>query len=198
MYDRLTRPLSARARRRGRQWLAVSDGERIVEVGPGPGRTFHALLQENPTGWTEALEPAAAMRARTRQRAARASHRRYQIRDGRATALPWPPECVDGLFSAYVYDLLPAARLPHALADVRRVLRPTGRAVFVTMAPPSTLAGHVWGAAARWLPPLLGGSRPLPLADALHAAGLSTKRTTTVSQAGFPSQIIAARPHTSN
>jgi len=198
VYARLTAPLSTRARRQGLRWIAATDGERIVEIGPGPGLAFHSLLRHNPTGWTEALEPAASMRARTRRRAARVSHRRYRIRDGTATDLPYPADHIDALFSAYVYDLLSTDRLPTALSEIRRVLRPEGRAVLITMAPASSTTGHVWSTAARWLPPLLGGSRPLTLPPALQTAGLSVVRATTISQLGFPSRITEVRPHTSN
>lgn len=199
VYAHLTAPLSTHARQAGLRWLNVADGEQVLEIGPGPGRAFRILLTQNPTGWTDALEPAAAMRRRIRRRAARVGHARFSVQSGTATHLPYPTEHFDAVFSAYVYDLLPASHLPSAVDELRRVLRPGGRAVLIAMAVPASRPGRWWARLARLCPPLLGGSRPVSIRTVLRRAGLRISRSETVSQMGFPSRVTEIyRPRASS
>lgn len=191
-YAAVTAPISSRARRLGVQWLEVKDGETLLEIGPGPGRAFRAILSDNPSGWTEAIEPTPAMRRRTHHQAARVPHRRYRIQSGTVHSLPYPTDHFDALFSAYVFDLLSPARLSHALAEARRVVRPGGRAVFVTMGSDGSVSGGFWSAVAHAAPLLLGGSRPCNLSPTLRSVGCTVAQTATVRQGGFPSLVTKA------
>lgn len=192
VYARLTAPLSSRARRAGLAHLAPTDGERILEVGTGPGRAFHQLLRANPSGWTDGLDATPAMLRRARRRAARVPHGRYRLRRGVASALPYASDRYDAIFSAYLVDLLPPATIPAALAEMRRVLRPGGRLVLVTLAPPRRRAGRAWAQALRVVPLLLGGSRPLPIRPRLRRAGFRVQQRAVRREAGLPSAITVA------
>lgn len=195
VYAPLTRPLSARARRVGLRWLDVRDGDRVVEVGTGPGRAFCTLLSQNPTGWTVGVDPTEAMRKRTRRQATEQGHNQFRVRAGRATSLPCPDNHFDALFSAYVHDLLPAQQLGPAVTELRRVLRPGGRGVLITMASGTALAGRAWTTLARTLPLLLGGSRPISLRPHLRDEGFTIQRTTVVTQMGLPSAVTEVSLH---
>lgn len=192
VYDRLVPFVSDTARSVGRSWLDVKDGERVLEVGTGPGRSFRQLVASNPTGWTSGIDLTPAMLAQARQRLAAVPHTRYGLRQGRATALPYPNRTFDAVFASYVIDVLPHAHVRPSLRELRRVLQPEGRLVLVYMAPPQTPPERVWARFARALPLLTGGGRPLALRPLLPEEGLPIQNHTTCTQAGLRSAITRA------
>ena len=104
--------------------LAAQPGERVLDVGSGPGFLVASLA--------DAVGPE---RRRPRARPERADeHRRarpargpawVRIDEGDALALPYPDGAFDAAVSTQVYEYV--ADVPAALAELRRVLR-TGRA----------------------------------------------------------------------
>ncbi len=111
----------------GRSRTALLSGVtgRLLVVGLGPGLDLGHL----PGGVTAVVgvEPSAAMLARARRRAARAAERGAPVAlvAGVAEALPVADASVDAVLCAFV--LCSVDDPAQALAEVRRVLRPTGR-----------------------------------------------------------------------
>jgi len=193
IYDRLVPLVSSRAREKGRMWLRVREGEQVLDVGTGTGLALRALVAANPSGWTEGLDASAAMLAHARRRLQNSPHRRYGLRIGNATDLPYPTGTFDAVFSSYAVDVLPETALPTALAEIRRVLRPEGRLVLVYLAPPQSLAEHLWAAIAQHCPLLLGGDRPVDLPALLPDHGFALHAQTTCTQRGLRSGLLRAR-----
>lgn len=193
-YGPLTVPFSSQARATGRRWLNVTDGDHVLDVGCGPGRDFRRFAAATPSGWTAGLDATPAMLSQARRRASALSHARYALRRGDARALPYADDRFDALFSAYLVDLLPAGDLRQTFEEFRRVLRPYGRAVLVTMAFPKQSLGRLWAAASRWAPPLLGGSRPVAVRGPLREAGFRILRRTVQIQGGLPSAVVEVKP----
>jgi SAM-dependent methyltransferase len=111
----------------------MSGGE-VVDVGAGSGRAGIGLLLARPDARVTAIDiydgfwgidgntPERFMRnARIAGVADRA-----EARAGDARQLPLPDGVYDGVISSYAIDHLPAADIPIALSEVRRVLRPGG------------------------------------------------------------------------
>ena len=194
IYNTLVPRVSSRARALGRRWLDVQAGEHILDVGSGPGRTLRALAAANSSGWTEGVDSTPAMVRRARRRLTALSHRRYGVRQADATALPYPDDAFDALFSSYVVDVLPTSGIAPALREMRRVLRPGGRLVLVYMAPPHRAAERLWAALGHSCPPLLGGDRPLDLAARLPAHGFDVHLQATRTQWGLRSGALCAHP----
>ncbi len=175
-YKRLQAWLIARAM--GRYERAVEDRKRellgplrgrVVEIGPGVGANlrFYAPGVE----WI-GIEPNPFMEQRLRDEAARLG-REVEVRRDAAETLPFPDGSVDAVVSTLVLCSVsdPAA----ALAEVCRVLKPTGRFIFIehVAAPPGTRLRRLQ----RWIRPLWR----------FAADGCEPDRETwrTIEQAGF-------------
>ena len=108
---------------------------RVLEIGAGDGENFGALHAD--VEWI-GLEPDASRRAELATRAREWQHSSEPL-DAKAEAIPLPDASVDAVVATYVLCSVddPAT----ALAEVRRVLVPGGRVVFVdhVVAPPRTL-----------------------------------------------------------
>lgn len=98
---------------------------RVLEIGAGDGENFGALHLE--VEWI-GLEPDAARRAELATRAREWGHLAAPL-DATAESIPLPSSSIDAVIGTYVLCSVsdPAA----ALAEVRRVLVPGGRVVFV-------------------------------------------------------------------
>ncbi|MEI5582520.1 MULTISPECIES: class I SAM-dependent methyltransferase [unclassified Agromyces] len=108
---------------------------RVLEIGAGEGENFGAFHHE--VEWI-GLEPDAGRRAELATRARGWGHR-SDVLDAVAERIPLPDASVDAVVGTYV--LCSVDDQAAALAEVRRVLRPGGRVVFVdhVVAPPRTL-----------------------------------------------------------
>jgi ubiquinone/menaquinone biosynthesis C-methylase UbiE len=108
---------------------------RVLEIGAGDGENFGAF--DPGVEWI-GLEPDAKRRAELATRAREWRHSSDPL-DARAESIPLPDHSVDAVVGTYVLCSVddPAA----ALAEVRRVLVPGGRVIFVdhVVAPPGTL-----------------------------------------------------------
>ncbi|MFB6610485.1 class I SAM-dependent methyltransferase [Agromyces sp. NPDC056379] len=107
---------------------------RVLEIGAGEGENFGALHPD--VEWI-GLEPDAERRTELSQRAREWGHGDEPL-DAVAEAIPLPDRSVDAVIATYV--LCSVADQAVALAEVRRVLVPGGRVVFIdhVAAPPRT------------------------------------------------------------
>jgi ubiquinone/menaquinone biosynthesis C-methylase UbiE len=113
-----------RRRELARAALAAAPGERILDVGCGPGFYCAELLAEvGESGWVTGVDSSAAMLSLAARRCA--GHDNVELLEGEAGALPVPEESFDAALSVQVIEYV--ADLESALADLRRVLRPGGR-----------------------------------------------------------------------
>jgi len=121
-----------------REFLSRVRG-RVLEIGAGDGENFGAY---DPSVEWQGLEPDAKRRAELATRAREWRHEAVTL-DARAESIPLPDHSVDAVVGTYVLCSVddPAA----ALAEVRRVLVPGGRVVFVdhVVAPSGTLKRFV-------------------------------------------------------
>lgn len=118
-------------RRRTVELLGLRQGERVLDVGAGPGllvADMAALV--GPTGQVTGLEISDSMLALARQRRATLPvPERITLVAGNANELPFPDGSFDVATSTQVYEYVPQVEL--ALAELDRVLRPGGRALIL-------------------------------------------------------------------
>jgi ubiquinone/menaquinone biosynthesis C-methylase UbiE len=113
-------------RRAVRAALRLEPGERVLDVGSGPG--FLALEmaeQVGPNGLVHGVDPSDSMLAIATSNAPVSGSAIVVFGAGEATALPFPDATFDVVTATQVYEYL--ADLPAALAEAGRVLRPGGR-----------------------------------------------------------------------
>lgn len=117
-----------------REFVARVRG-RVLEIGAGEGENFGAF--DPGVEWV-GLEPDAKRRAELATRAREWRHTSPPL-DARAESIPLPDHSVDAVVGTYV--LCSVGDPAGALAEVRRVLVPGGRVIFVdhVVAPPGTL-----------------------------------------------------------
>ncbi len=115
-------------RRRGlvAQALAMVPGERLLDVGSGPGFYLAELAETvGEIGHVTGVDSSEVMLAAAARRTAGLTNVTLLVGD--ATSLPVPDESFDAALSVQVYEYVIDVRT--ALAEMSRVLRPGGRLV---------------------------------------------------------------------
>lgn len=108
--------------------LAPTPGEQILDVGVGPGLLALDLARlVGESGRLVGLDVAPAMVAAATARLAGLPQ--AEVRVGDAAELDLPDGAFDAAVSTQVYEYV--ADMPRALSELRRVLRPGGRAVIL-------------------------------------------------------------------
>jgi arsenite methyltransferase len=106
--------------------LGAQPGERIIDVGCGPGFYVAELLGEvGPEGSVLGVDAAEAMLAVAARRCE--GYQNAYFRQADASSLPAADESFDAALSVQVMEYVPDVGA--ALAEIRRVLRPGGRVV---------------------------------------------------------------------
>ena len=157
-YDLLNRVLSMGADRKWRRQAAAALGlardVRILDLASGTGDMALEVLRQCPTAHVVGLDPSLRMLLLARHKTGTLAGFRFVVGD--AQALPFRPEAFDAVTMAFGIRNVPD-RLG-ALGEIRRVLRPGGRAAILELAEPRR--GRLAGLARVWVRvviPWLGG-----------------------------------------
>ena len=108
--------------------LALKTGERVLDVGCGPGLLAQQMADlVGPCGAVVGLDPSSDMRAIAENRCNELSW--VSIVDGDAIALPGKDGSFDAVVSTQVYEFVPD--IEKALSEALRVLKPGGRLAII-------------------------------------------------------------------
>jgi arsenite methyltransferase len=160
--------------------LALQPGERVLDIGAGPGLLVAEMAEAvGQSGRVTGLEISDSMLALGRRRCAESPIReRVAFVKADAVALPFPDGMFDVAVSTQVYEYV--ADLKAALAELHRVLRPGGRALIID----TDWDSIVWNAADQermqkllnaWTKRFADPHLPRTLARQLHDAGLEVR-----------------------
>jgi arsenite methyltransferase len=167
-------------RRRGivREALGASAGERVLDVGCGPGYYCVELLEDvGPSGSIVGVDSSAAMLALAARRCA--GYDNVELREGDATAVPVEDASFDAALSVQVQEYV--GDIATGLGELHRALRPGGR-VLVFDVDWATLSIHSGDdertdrVLRAWDEHLTHPSLPRTLAPRLRAAGFEDVR----------------------
>lgn len=111
-------------RARFHQWLALAQGEKVLDVGFGPGLLVREMAESvGPTGSVCGIDQSEGMLEASRQRCEGLEQVVLQQAD--ATQLPFNDETFDAVVSTQVYEYVPD--MGAALQEAARVLKSGGR-----------------------------------------------------------------------
>ena len=163
-------------RRAIRAALSLQPGERVLDIGSGPGFLAAEMAAEvGPNGRVHGVDPSQTMLASARRRDASVQ---YGI--GEALALPFPDEHFDVAVCTQVYEYV--EDIAAALTEARRVLRAGGRLLVLD----TDWDSIVWRSGDRermervlaaWAEHLADPYLPRRLPGLLRAAGLEPTET---------------------
>ena len=164
-----------RRRRLVHDALDAQPGERVLDVGCGPGFYVAELLERvGPQGSVTGVDVAPAMLAVAAKRAA--GHDNVVLHQADATRLPVADEAFGAALSVQVLEYV--ADVPAALAEIHRALRPGGRVViwdvdWATVSWCSRDADRMRRMLAAWDKHLTHRSLPQTLAPSLREVGFA-------------------------
>jgi SAM-dependent methyltransferase len=158
--------------------LQLQAGERVLDVGVGPGLLAYDLAATvGEKGHVAGIDQSEPMLEMTRARCAEQPWTDFRVAD--ATALPFPDAGFDAVVSTQVYEYVP--NIDAALGEVARVLRPGGRVIILD----TDWDSVVWNTGDRarmrrvldaWDEHLADPHLPTTLGARLEAAGLRVQR----------------------
>jgi ubiquinone/menaquinone biosynthesis C-methylase UbiE len=201
-YERIEGRFERHARTTGEALLAVQPGERVLEIGSGPGESLAALSRAaGNDGRILGLDIAPKMHhvAMARLRSLTPGADTVSLVLGDGATLPLRDGCFDAIFASFTLELFDTPELPVVLEEARRVLRPGGRVVIValTSTRPPAIMERAYLVAHR-LMPRLADCRPIPLSTLTRDAGFKITARRRCDILGIPVEIIAALPGAAN
>jgi ubiquinone/menaquinone biosynthesis C-methylase UbiE len=181
-----------RAKSRALELLQLAPGQCVLNAGLGTGKQ-HLDIQTriNPDGVAHGfdLSPRMALLAKARTGS--------PICEADVRYLPYASQRIDRIYSAYVMDLIPSPDLISVLAEYKRVLKPGGLAVILSLTEGVSLQSKVfvsaWKLAYAVSPITCAGCRPLELKPVAEKAGFRTIKREVVVQLGIPSEILVVQ-----
>lgn len=173
-YERLEGRFERRARVTGEQLLAVESGERVIEIGSGPGASLAAFARATGNGGLVIGVDIARRMHHVAAERLRDDHVGSCVARivGDGARLPVRAGCVDAAFASFTLELFDTSELLGVLGELRRVLRPRGRLAIVslTTTDPPAFMERAYLVAHR-LMPRLADCRPIPVSALVTDAG---------------------------
>ena len=179
----------------GLELLKASEGEKILDIGYGTGRSVLAMAQSvGETGYVFGIDLSEGMYSLARSRLERAGLTdRVDLRCGDAARLPYEDENFDAVFSSFTLELFDTPEIPMVLGECYRVLQGGKRIVVVSMAKKvqDSLAVKLYEWAHEEIPNY-ADCRPIYVSESISEAGFKISEVKELSMWGLPVDIVLA------
>lgn len=193
-YDSVTR-YERVVKDRGFSIAEIRPGFTVLDVAVGTGQTLHESSKiVGQDGIVCGIDLSTKMLEITQNRVhVAALTSRVHLKLGDARQLPYREEVFDVVFNSYLLDLIDTPDIPHILAEFKRVLKPGGRLINVSLSKGdrwfTNMALYEW--IYRRCPILLGGCRPVFTKPFIEELGFqNVNRELIVSGHVIPSEIV--------
>jgi len=201
IYSTVAAPLEHGPRKLALELLNIQRHEKVLEVATGPGQILLEILKRvDRTSWVYGVDLSRTMLEKCRRRVDGAGYNNLSLAEADTRQLPFADRVFDVVYSSYVLDILSVQDILAALKEFRRVLKGSGRVILVNLSKPSPQSRtwveylYEW-LPATWVPYVLGGCRPVLLADLVSDAGFSGVQRKFIGGL-MSSEIVAARAST--
>lgn len=193
IYDTLIHPFEKKEKQHGLELLDAQPGETILEIGFGTGNNLVAIAKAvGKDGRVFGIDIAERMLEVTRQKLEKEGlEKRAELKRGDAVRLPYADEQFDGIFMSFVLDLFDNPDLPKVLKECKRVLKPEGRLVNVSLQKADTLSNDIYETIHEAFPKMVD-CRPIPADTLLKEAGFRVEEKKDLSMFGLKVSCILA------
>jgi ubiquinone/menaquinone biosynthesis C-methylase UbiE len=197
-YDDVTRLPEHRAKERALELLDRESGEALLDVGIGTGVGLAEIVSRSGPARVVGLDFSIGMIDVARQLFTRSRLSLPLLVLADARRLPFAAASFDCLFSSYVLNVLPLAGIEEALAEFRRVLKPSGRLALANLTDgegADAAFTDEWKERFLRDPEAMSATRPLRCLEAVRKAGFDVLLREYVSGEGsWPSEVLIATP----
>jgi ubiquinone/menaquinone biosynthesis C-methylase UbiE len=193
LYDLWGGLLESRGHARALQVAAPQAGESVPPPATGTGALLAGIARVKGLERCIGLDFSREMLARTQRRLAGLANSHAVLCRGDARSLPFADSSFDVILNCYMLDLLAQGDIRSTLRELQRVLKPSGRLVLLVMARQSRVIQAIWMGLYRHWPDLVGGCRPVPVADFLASGAWRVALSERITQCGFRSDLTLVR-----
>ena len=172
----------------------------VFELGCGTGRLAAEILARDlPSSATyRGVDLSETMVGLASERLSRFSDRARVTITAGEPAVPLPSGSIDRFLSTYVLDLLPPDRIKEVLSEAHRALAADGLLCLAGITPGNTALSRVvmalWRLVYSIRPAIVGGCRPIRLAEAVKSPEWTVRHHRVVVTKGIASEVLVARP----
>ena len=180
----------------GLKQLHALEGETVLEIGYGTGRSIVALAHAvGETGHVVGIDISEGMRRVATARVERAGlSDRVELLCGDAATLSYEADSVEAIFMSFTLELFDTPEIPLVLAQCHRVLRPGGRIAVVSMLKKTKRGAMVrlyeW---AHKKMPKVVDCRPIHADRAMAEAGYQVTQRHEMRMWGLPVSVVLAK-----
>jgi len=177
----------------------LAETRKVFEFGCGTGRFAARLLSEHlPVSAAYiGCDSSRTMIDLARDRLAQYAGRAQVLQSDGTVRLPLSDKSVDRVISTYVLDLLSETDIREFLREAHRVLTAGGELCLVSLTKGTTflsrIVSFIWTSIFRLRPSLVGGCRPMRLAETLDSGCWELRHRKVVIMSGVASEVSVVR-----